>query len=401
MDNAYIGADGARPDPHRPPTSLEFAVVWEQSGVTTLHTRQTAAMSFCPWTSELVGVTPNAEDAVAIDLDGDGDRDVIVCMEGTQRRVAAFVNRDGANFGEHTFDLPAYKWMISLPTDLDNDGRSDFVAAARFVEQNAQGVMAWIRPGADPTDLFAWRPSIVADVGWPMALLALDMDGDGDDDLVVADRYGASRGLKWIENPAPHFEATPWPVHMIGLQNRRVRSAAAFDVDGDGDIDFVSTYERVNLTPPGLVLLDNTGSGWIERQILLPPTVGEPKAVVVGDFDLDGLVDVALSCESAYDPLSGVCVFLQRPGGVWAAADVAGPEGCKFDVLTAVDIDGDGDLDLVTTEEGDNGALPALGVVWYENPARRRGWLGALLPWLPGACDDPRPSWLEAILDVD
>ena len=44
---------------------------------------------------------------------------------------------------------------------------------------------------------------------------------------------------------------------------------------------------------------------------------------------------------------------------------IAGPEGAKFDRIELVDLDDDGDLDLVTTEERDG-----LGVVWYENPVR-------------------------------
>ncbi len=39
------------------------------------------------------------------------------------------------------------------------------------------------------------------------------------------------------------------------------------------------------------------------------------------------------------------------------------PEGSKFDLIQAVNLDGDGDLDLLTCEERDN-----LGVFWYENP---------------------------------
>ena len=51
--------------------------------------------------------------------------------------------------------------------------------------------------------------------------------------------------------------------------------------------------------------------------------------------------------------------------GRWEAHSIAGPEGVKFDRIELLDLDGDGDLDLITCEERDN-----LGVVWYENPAR-------------------------------
>ena len=45
--------------------------------------------------------------------------------------------------------------------------------------------------------------------------------------------------------------------------------------------------------------------------------------------------------------------------------DIAGPRGIKFDRIECVDLDGDGDLDVLTTDERDS-----LGVIWYENPTR-------------------------------
>ena len=49
----------------------------------------------------------------------------------------------------------------------------------------------------------------------------------------------------------------------------------------------------------------------------------------------------------------------------WQPHDIAGPEGIKYDRLELLDLDGDGDLDIITCEERTN-----LGVIWYENPTR-------------------------------
>jgi hypothetical protein len=44
---------------------------------------------------------------------------------------------------------------------------------------------------------------------------------------------------------------------------------------------------------------------------------------------------------------------------------LGGPAGTKFDLIQTLDLDGDGDLDVITCEEKEN-----LGLIWYENPLR-------------------------------
>lgn len=397
IDNSFLGADGARAEVGLFHAQPEYAVVWEQSGLTTLHASPVGGdLATCTWPMEVVGVTPNAEDAVAVDLDGDGDRDVIVCMEGPQRRVAAFINKE-ETFEEFPFQLDPYKWMIAEPSDLDHDGRVDVIVGGRFVQTNTQGQLAWLRPGSAAGAIAEWTTEVISDVGWPMALLTMDIDGDGDDDIVVADRYGSARGLHWLRNPYPENTSAPWTRFQIGLTQRRVKGVASADLDGDGGIDFVATYEGAGSQPAGLVTLRQGPGGWTEASVPLPAGVGEPKNVVIADMDLDGTPDIALSCEGAYDDLTGVCVLLQRAGGQWAPMDIAGPEGCKFDVITAVDVDGDGDTDIITTEEGDNGDYEALGVVWYENPViGPPPGVDSLLALWPGLCGQvPEPILIE------
>ena len=46
-------------------------------------------------------------------------------------------------------------------------------------------------------------------------------------------------------------------------------------------------------------------------------------------------------------------------------SDISGAAGTKFDRMELVDLDDDGDLDVITCEESES-----LGVIWYENPTR-------------------------------
>ena len=52
----------------------------------------------------------------------------------------------------------------------------------------------------------------------------------------------------------------------------------------------------------------------------------------------------------------------------WIDHEISGPAGSKFDRIELIGLDGDGDLDVLTTEENDGPDSLGMGVIWYENP---------------------------------
>jgi hypothetical protein len=57
--------------------------------------------------------------------------------------------------------------------------------------------------------------------------------------------------------------------------------------------------------------------------------------------------------------------------GRWTDHEISGPLGSKFDRIELIDLDGDGDLDAMTTEENFGPESLGLGAIWYENPTIR------------------------------
>src|SRR5262249_16657148 len=99
-----------------------------------------------------------------------------------------------------------------------------------------------------------------------------------------------------------------------------------------------------------------------------PEHIGMGKGIGIGDINRDGKNDLVLSFEQATGDKSGL-VWLSAPD--WKRHEISGTAGTKYDVIKLVDLDGDGDLDVISTEEMDN-----VGVIWFENPTIKEGRSG-------------------------
>ncbi len=138
------------------------------------------------------------------------------------------------------------------------------------------------------------------------------------------------------------------------------------DLNHDGKQDIAATVKGGPIT--WFERKDKAAQAWQVHEVNLPAGTGGGKGVAVADVNLDGRNDLVFTCESAEKKIGAG--WLSAPpnlnAAIWTFHDISGTkEGIKFDLIQMIDLDHDGDLDVITCEERNN-----LGVIWYENPTR-------------------------------
>lgn len=357
IDRSSRGADGVRLGDVNKDGRLDIVTGWEEGGQIRICLQPLKEDVREPWPSVRVGSVKSPEDAVFADVNGDGWLDVISCCEGKQQAVFFHLNPGGEqlmNSGAwNTEVLPssqqASRWMFCEPLP---DGR--LVLGSK--EPHGQ---------ISIYDMRTQQMKQLRKCGWIMSLRNFDVDRDGDSDIVYSDRKGDARCVGWLQNPGS--DQQQWNDHVIGGKGLEVMFLDLADAGGQVRIVCNTRNGHLLDMSPG----DHVEAAWNVKQISHPPASGAGKAVAICDVNEDGQPDLVCTCGLA-ERKYGV-FWLEQPGDSvsdettpqsWDFHDISGTEiGVKFDRIEMLDIDGDGDKDLLTCEERHN-----LGVVWYENP---------------------------------
>ncbi|QEG33178.1 FG-GAP repeat protein [Bythopirellula goksoeyrii] len=373
IDNSSDGADGVKLGDINGDKLPDIVTGWEEGGITRVCFHPGKVNVHKPWPAVTVGHTLNVEDAISVDLDGDGALDVVSCCEGTERSI--FVHWAPQDLRQRIDPqkwqqavIPAsenqMQWMFAWGMQVDGKHGVDLVAGGK----NNNAEVGWFESPSTARNLTKFQWHTISPVGWLMSLWQRDMNGDGYSDLVISDRYGEMRGCRWLENPGPGpAQGQPWQNHFIGGRDREILSMCLVDLDQDGLEDVVSAEVASRILY--LRRLDGTGDRWEPREIHIRGDVGHSRAVACGDLNSDGRLDIALTtadCSGKH-----AVVWLECEGSPledrWRTHAISGTDaGDKYDRLELLDLDLDGDLDLLTCEERQGGH--GLGVLWYENP---------------------------------
>ena len=270
---------------------------------------------------------------VIADLDGDGARDVLVTVLGSQNLV--YKNRGDGTFAQIASDdlgiTSNGESTSAVVADFDRDGDLDVFLGGGgnlmtlqpdpiYNAKNAAADQYFVNEGhghfVDRT-----KEAGLGDTGWALAATGSDYDNDGDVDLFVANDFGYDCLYK--NNGDGTFQDV---ANDVGIAYRGSSMGASFgDVDNDGDVDLFVTGMASN-------------TRWIIDQPGYPAPAAWPLNVLFRPFILDVIREM----------FHGNRFYLNRGDGTFAEVSQAtGTRNCGWAWSGLfVDYDNDSNLDL-------------------------------------------------------
>lgn len=277
----------------------------------------------------LTSASPNVRSVTLIDVENDGDLDVVASNTKPTNSISLFVN-DGTGALAAPVNFPTgISPDASSAADLDRDGFFDLAVVNR--DSNTTSVFLNNRMGS-----FTASTMFTSGTG-PRSVAASDIDRDGDKDLVVANRRSSSIGIHLNTGNGSY-----------GLRSTLAVSYDPYnvvlrDVDRDGIPDLLTAGPSLN----GATVWRGDGAGGFgaPRDWTSLAAIG-PTAMIAVDLTGDDFPEIILPSGNG----SHVAVLVNdRQGGFPTASSFATGRGNED--VAAGDLDGDGDLDLVVASQ--------------------------------------------------
>jgi hypothetical protein len=285
--------------------------------------------------------------ATVADFNGDGILDMaLTTAEGF---VVLLGNGDGTLAVPQDLAFTTNALTGVALGDLNGDGNMDLVVAEFAFYNNNSIIHVFLGTGTGGL----YEVSNFATASAVDSIILADVNGDGILDLVYdgsdqadCDQCGCffnPDGEVCLGKGDGTF-GPPQSFSAVVLDS----SIAVADLDGKGFPDLVIANGGCDPTQQGVAILQGAGDGTFTNRTVYLTGVG-PRAVAIGDFNEDGIPDIAVA---DYGANSVTVLFGDGNAGIGGRADF--PVGSSPTSITVADYDGDGHLDIATGSNDTN-----------------------------------------------
>jgi len=289
--------------------------------------------------ADAYSVSPTADrsySGVLVDMDGDGDLDIVVSNDEPDPKVVHLNDGSGRFTVGSTFGEPEWSTRHVTVADLDRDGHVDAVLANRYGPSSGPSFACF----GDGVGGFA-RPCRIVSEGSATTITTADVNGDDWPDLVVPHRDGGQSWIYLNDGRGGFGDRVPF-----GPPDAAIRSVRTADLDGDGDLDLAAIDER-----GGPVTFRQTSPLVFAPAEPLGQSAARPYAIQVADLDQDGRTDVIVGYVEAR-PIA----FFNEGGEAYTPVAFGDDQGAAYGFAVA-DMNGDGLVDIAMARSGATNVL--------------------------------------------